>query len=329
MPGFTLVYTETEDEDSPQVAPRGRWRSAAELQRASCSRRWCRAADQHFHGAAPRFTEASLVKELEEKGIGRPSTYATILLDHSGSRLRRKKEGRFHPTDLGKRANELLVQSFPDILNVDFTARMETDLDEVEEGQREMLALLTEFYGPFKTDVEKSPRRDERLKRSEIPTELQCEKCGQTMVIKWGRNGEFSLAVAILECKTPKSSRAKKTAPSRLVLEPTTDEKCPTCGADLIFRRGRLVNFGPARAIRVQDHPSRELGHHLSETRLVALTERRSRRGSPFFGCSNYSAKGCDFVSWDRPIKEPCPDCGAPFLLKKQNRSVQAPLRFV
>jgi DNA topoisomerase-1 len=116
-------------------------------------------AEQHFTVPPPRFTEASLVKELEEKGIGRPSTYATILSTIQDRGYVEKKEGRFHPTDLGKRVNDLLVQSFPHVLNVDFTARMESDLDDVEDGQRNMLALLQEFYGPFKTDVEKATSR--------------------------------------------------------------------------------------------------------------------------------------------------------------------------
>ncbi|HNG00147.1 MAG TPA: DNA topoisomerase, partial [Pseudomonadota bacterium] len=323
FPGFTLIYTETEDEDSPQVDQGADGDRLPSLQQGELLKALSVAADQHFTVPPPRFTEASLVKELEEKGIGRPSTYATILSTIQDRGYVEKKEGRFHPTDLGKRVNELLVQSFPDILNVDFTAKMETDLDEVEEGQREMLALLTEFYGPFKTDVEKAHVEMKDLKKVEIPTELQCEKCGQTMVIKWGRNGEFLACSGYPECKNTKEFTRKKDGTIELVPEPTTDEKCPTCGADLIFRRGRFGEFWAcSRYPECKTTRPVSLGITCPKPGCGGfLTERRSRRGSPFFGCSNYSAKGCDFVSWDRPIKEPCPDCGAPFLLKKQNRS--------
>ena len=323
FPGFTLIYTETEDEDSPQVDQGADGDRLPSLQQGELLKALSVAADQHFTVPPPRFTEASLVKELEEKGIGRPSTYATILSTIQDRGYVEKKEGRFHPTDLGKRVNELLVQSFPDILNVDFTAKMETDLDEVEEGQREMLALLTEFYGPFKTDVEKAHVEMKDLKKVEIPTELQCEKCGQTMVIKWGRNGEFLACSGYPECKNTKEFTRKKDGTIELVPEPTTDEKCPTCGADLIFRRGRFGEFWAcSRYPECKTTRPVSLGITCPKPGCGGfLTERRSRRGSPFFDCSNYSAKGCDFVSWDRPIKEPCPDCGAPFLLKKQNRS--------
>jgi len=323
MPGFTLIYTETEDEDAPQAEPAADADRLPNLQQGELLKPQNVTAEQHFTVPPPRFTEASLVKELEEKGIGRPSTYATILSTIQDRGYVEKKEGRFHPTDLGKRVNELLVQSFPHVLNVDFTARMESDLDEVEEGQRNMLALLKEFYGPFKTDVEKAHVEMKDLKKVEIPTELTCEKCGQPMVIKWGRNGEFLACSGYPECKNTKEFTRSKDGTIELVPEPTTDEKCPTCGADLIFRRGRFGEFWAcSRYPECKTTRPVSLGITCPKPGCGGfLTERRSRRGSPFFGCSNYSAKGCDFVSWDRPIKEPCPDCGAPFLLKKQNRS--------
>lgn len=323
MPGFTLIYTESEDEDAPTAEPAVDGDRLPSLSQGELLKAQSVQAEQHFTVPPPRFTEASLVKELEEKGIGRPSTYATILSTIQDRGYVEKKEGRFHPTDLGTRVNGLLVESFPHVLNVDFTARMESDLDDVEEGQRNMLALLNEFYGPFKIDVEKAQIEMKDLKKAEIPTELVCEKCGQPMVIKWGRNGEFLACSGYPECKNTKEFTRTKDGTIELVPEPTTEEKCPTCGADLIFRRGRFGEFWAcSRYPECKTTRPVSLGITCPKPDCGGfLTERRSRRGSPFFGCSNYSAKGCDFVSWDRPIKEPCPDCGAPFLLKKQNRS--------
>lgn len=323
LPGFTVIYTETEDEDAPQSETATEADRLPNLRQGETLKTQNVTAEQHFTSPPPRFTEASLVKELEEKGIGRPSTYATILSTIQDRGYVEKKEGRFHPTDLGKRVNELLVQSFPHVLNVDFTAQMESDLDQVEEGQRDMQGLLRTFYEPFKTDIEKAHVEMKDLKKVEIPTELSCEKCGQPMVIKWGRNGEFLACSGYPECKNAKEFARKKDGGIELVPEPTTDEKCPTCGAGLVFRRGRFGEFW-ACSRYPECKTTRPLSLGIACPKPTCggfLTEKRSRRGSSFFGCSNYSAKGCDFVSWDRPVKEPCPDCNAPFLLKKVGRS--------
>src|SRR5262249_34479679 len=200
-------------------------------------------ADQHFTQPPPRFSEASLVKELEEKGIGRPSTYAAILSTIQDRGYVEKKEGRFHPTLLGTRVNELLVHSFPDILNVDFTAQMEEDLDKIEEGEMEMKGVLHLFYGPFKADLEKAQVEMKDLKREEIATDLSCEKCGKPMVIKWGRNGEFLACSGYPECKNTKEFLRTEDGKIELKPEPTTDEICETCGAQMVVKRGRFGSF--------------------------------------------------------------------------------------
>jgi len=160
--------------------------------------------EQHFTQPPPRFTEASLVKELEERGIGRPSTYASILSTIVDRGYIEKKEGRFFPTELGTLVNELLVESFPRIVNVDFTAHMEADLDEVEDGQRDWRELLGGFYEPFKDDVEHAKEHMRDVKREEIPTDFTCEKCGSPMVIKWGRNGSFLACQGYPDCRNTK-----------------------------------------------------------------------------------------------------------------------------
>ena len=147
--------------------------------------------EQHFTQPPPRFSEATLVKELEEKGIGRPSTYAAILSTIQDRGYAEKKEGRLHPTELGVMVNSLLVQSFPEIVSTDFTAQMEEQLDQVEEGNADWVKLLHRFYEPFKLDLEKAKIEMRDVKREEQPTDEICEKCGKGMVIKWGRNGHF------------------------------------------------------------------------------------------------------------------------------------------
>lgn len=324
-PGFTAVYSESQDEDrrpeessdSEEVGVR-----LPPLEKGESLKALDALPEQHFTQPPPRFTEASLIKELEERGIGRPSTYAAILSTVQDRGYVEKKEGRFYPTLLGTRVNELLVVSFPQIVSVDFTAKMENDLDCVEDGQENWLALLKRFYGPFKDHLDRAHVEMKDWKRIEIPTEIACEKCGKPLVVKWGRNGEFLACSGYPACKNTKEfvrDEEGKIAPKP---EPTTDEKCVTCGAEMVYRRGRFGEFWAcSRYPECKTTRPVSLGIMCPKPGCGGfLTEKRSKRGSPFYGCSNYSGKGCDFVSWDRPIKEPCPDCGTPFLLQKQTR---------
>ena len=325
--GFTAVYTEAQDEDAPATAEAasetdGEGEKLPSLTIGESLKVHGVEAEQHFTQPPPRFTEASLVKELEEKGIGRPSTYATILSTIQDRGYVEKREGRFYPTLLGTRVNDLLVQSFSRVLNVDFTAQMESDLDGIEDGGENMQALLSRFYIPFKVDLEKAVIEMKDWKRVEIPTEFNCEKCGQTMVVKWGRNGEFLACSGYPECKNTKEFIRNKEGALELKPEPTTDEVCTVCSAPMMHRRGRFGEFW-ACSRYPECKTTRPVSLGITCPRPGCggfLTEKRSRRGTSFYGCSNYSTTKCDFVSWDRPIKEPCPECGAAFLLKKQNR---------
>ena len=325
-PGFTAVYSESQDEDrrSDEAASDadGDGVRLPPLEKGEGLRTLNALPEQHFTQPPPRFTEASLIKELEERGIGRPSTYATILSTIQDRGYVEKKEGRFYPTLLGTRVNELLVASFPAVVNVDFTARMENDLDSIEDGQENWLALLKRFYGPFKDNLERAQVEMKDWKRVEIPTEIACEKCGKPLVVKWGRNGEFLACSGYPACKNTKEFVRDKDGKIEPKPEPTTDEKCATCGAQMVYRRGRFGEFWAcSRYPECKTTRPVSLGITCPKPGCGGfLTEKRSRRGSPFYGCSNYSSKGCDFVSWDRPIKEPCPDCGSPFLLQKQTR---------
>jgi len=274
--------------------------------------------EQHFTQPPPRFTEASLVKELEEKGIGRPSTYAAILSTIQDKEYVEKKENRFFPTDLGKIVNELLVEAFPKILDVEFTAHMEDELDEVEEGKMEWVKVLDEFYRPFKKSLSAAEKSMRDVKREEQPTDLVCEKCGSPMVIKWGRMGRFIACSGYPDCKNTKDF-IEKDGKIEVVEDLPTDENCPTCGKPMVNKRGRFGRF-----LACSDYPNCKTTRPITLKDVVCpqdgggLAERRTRFGKSFYGCVNYP--NCKFAAWDRPIPGPCPQCGKPYLLSKYSK---------
>jgi DNA topoisomerase-1 len=323
FPGYTAVYLEQETDD--EVAEK-----AAETDKLlpplaegdEVTLEQVR-PEQHFTQPPPRFTEASLVKELEDKGIGRPSTYAAILSTIVDRGYVDRRERRFFPTELGTLVNQLLVESFPEIVDSGFTAQMEQDLDKVEDGERNWRDLLGVFYKPFSADLEKAKEQMRDVKREEIPTDYTCEKCGSPMVVKWGRNGSFLACQGYPECRNTKEITRSADGTIEIVPEATTDEVCETCGAPMKVKRGRFGTFlACSRYPDCKTTKPISLGVSCPKDGCGGfLTEKRSRRGKVFFGCSNYAKTSCDFVTWDRPIPEPCPDCGAAFLVKKENRS--------
>jgi DNA topoisomerase-1 len=326
--GYTAVYSESAEETGEADGEDG---SLPELSEGETLKVHQVLPEQHFTQPPPRFTEASLVKELEEKGIGRPSTYANILSTIQDRGYVEKREGRFHPTTLGTKVNDLLVESFPDILDVTFTAQMEDGLDHVEDGSADWKRLLGDFYSPFKVDLEKAAVHMRDLKREETPTEYKCEKCGSMMVIKWGRNGEFLACSGYPECKNTREFTYGPNGEIELAPVPTTDEKCETCGAPMLVKRGRFGEFlACSRYPECKTTRPISLGVNCPRPNCGGfLTEKRSRRGKVFYGCSNYSKTGCDFVLWDRPIAEKCPQCGAAFLVKREKRREGARVRCV
>jgi DNA topoisomerase-1 len=285
-------------------------------------------ASQHFTQPPPRYSEATLVKELEKRGIGRPSTYASIVSTIQDKDYVAKDEGRkFRPTELGTVVTDLLVEHFRDILDVGFTAQMEERLDEVEEGNRNWVVLLHEFYGAFKEQLAAAEQNMKSVKREEIPTEIPCEKCGQAnLVIKWGRNGRFLACPRYPECKNTMEYNAKGGEPQpQVVIE--TEEPCPTCGRKMIVKSGRFGRFlacpGYPECKSVKPFPT---GVKCPQCNTGDLVERTSKRGKPFYSCSNYP--DCKYVLWNRPIPEPCPKCSHAFLLERvtsKRRTVSCP----
>ena len=270
---------------------------------------------QHFTQPPPRFSEATLIKELEEKGIGRPSTYATILSTIKGKEYVRLEKGRFMPTELGLMVNDLLVVSFPDILDIEFTAQMEENLDKVEEGEKGWVETLKEFYGPFQKDLEMAKVSMREIKIEKTPTDVLCERCGAKMVKRWGKRGYF------LACSTyPKCRYTREVEENQEKNGETTDARCERCGSPMVIKSGKFGRF-----LACSNYPTCKFTRAIDtgvpcpqEGCDGMIVERRTRKGRTFYSCSNYPK--CTFAVWDRPIPEKCPQCNYPFLVEKQGK---------
>jgi DNA topoisomerase-1 len=277
--------------------------------------------EQHFTQPPPRYNESSLVKEMEQRGIGRPSTYAAILETIQEKQYVEKIEKSFKPTHLGIVVTDELVKSFPREMDVAFTAGMEERLDDIEEGNAGWQAVLSDFYGTFKVDLAKAEEQMRNVKAQAIETEFTCEKCGEhKMVIKWGRNGEFLACPGYPECRNTMNFRRED---GKIVAEKeeevAVEDKCPQCGAAMVLKRGRFGRFlACTRYPECKGTKPLSIGVTCPKGCGGYITEKKSRRGKTFYGCSSYP--GCDFVSWDRPRNEDCPQCGSTYLLDKYSK---------
>ncbi|MHB1285277.1 MAG: type I DNA topoisomerase [Leptospirales bacterium] len=286
---------------------------------------------QHFTEPPPRYTEASLIKELEDKGVGRPSTYATILSTIQEREYVEKKEARFSPTDLGKSVNRLLVDSFPDLMSVKFTAKMEEELDQVEEGERGYRDVVGDFYEPFHRELEKAKKGGmTNLKKLEEPTDVPCPSCGSMMVRKWGRNGSYLACSSYPSCRTSRNY-VEEGGKIRIVEEETPEgEVCPVCTAPMTIKKGRFGTFlacsrYPECKTTKPWPPKAEAPVVLPEGDLPTcpecsspMTLKRGRFGT-FLACSGYPAcKGT------RPLPTglPCPvsGCGGELVPRRGKR---------
>jgi DNA topoisomerase-1 len=275
--------------------------------------------EQHFTQPPPAFSDATLVKALEEKDIGRPSTYAPIISTLSARKYITRDRGKFTPTELGTLVAKILLKQFSTIINEEFTAKMEADLDKVEEGTIEWHDLMRTFYSTFEVLLkEAEPYMLDMRKDIEGETGQICEKCGGKMIIKWGRHGKFLSCEKYPECKNAKPLAEDGSVREEVKLE----EKCPTCGADLIIKRGPYGDF-----IACSRYPdcryTRQIviktGVKCPDCGDGDVIERTFKRYRKFYGCSNYPK--CKFMVWDKPIAEKCPQCGADFLLEKWKKT--------
>ncbi len=275
---------------------------------------------QHFTQPPPRYTEGSLVKALEEENIGRPSTYATIVGTITSREYVARDRGRLAPTDLGEAVNRLLTGTFPDIFQVDFTARMEEELDEIEEGKQEWHRVVKDFWDPFRRDLEKAEKSSQKHKEKvEQTTEIACPNCGRMLVKKFGRRGPFLACPGYPECKY---TRPVDDAELPVPVEGT----CDLCGSPLVMRNGPYGRFiACSRRPECKFTKAVTLGIQCPECKQGELTERRTRRGKTFYGCNRYPE--CKFATWDRPRATPCPTCKAAFLVEKETKKEGLTLR--
>ena len=287
---------------------------------------------QHFTQPPPRYNEALLIRELEEKGIGRPSTYASIISTIQDRKYVEKVEGRFLPTETGKTVNEFLLKGFPDLLDTEFTSHMEEQLDEVEEGTKPWVAAVREFYTPFVKDLELAQGIPGPKDIVEPPTNLPCEKCGRMLEIKWGRNGKFLACPGYKDdppCKNTQNFEKLPDGTIKIVpkLEETTDEKCDKCSNPMVVKTGRFGKFLACSAYPdCKTTKPIALGVKCPQPDCGGdLVQKRTKKGRNFYSCSRYPQ--CEFALWDRPVNKPCPTCNASFLVEKiskqAGRSVQ------
>ncbi len=314
--GFTALYTEGTDDELEEAQTR----LPEGLKKGDTLIMMALLPEQHFTKPLPRFSEATLVKELESLEIGRPSTYAQIISTLQDKDYVGRNAGRFSPTDLGRTVNGILVQAFPDVFNVDFTARMEDELDQVENGEVGWVKVVEDFYGPFCRDLERAEGQRKQMKEAlQEETDRICEKCGNFFVIKWGRNGRFLACSGFPECRNTLPLEASEPEPS--------GEVCEKCGSEMAIRTGKNGRF-----LACSGYPD------CKNTRSIStgvpcpqkdcdgqLKERSSRRGRTFFSCGNFPK--CTYASWDRPLNLPCPMCEGPFLAEHTGRNGQTSVR--
>jgi DNA topoisomerase I len=346
-----------EDDDGSSVLPPLREGDTLQLRELK--------PEQKFTQPPPRYSEATLVKALEENGIGRPSTYASIISVIQARDYVNKIEGRFKPTVLGRMlVDRLLSPAFDDILDVEYTRNLEEDLDKIEEGTSNYAKTLSSFYKKFEKDLKRASKEMINLKEGVEPDpavacdkcgkpmvikagkfglflacsgypecentreletpeagadgegiEEACENCGKPMAMKRGRFGQFLACTGYPECKTTRKIITTKQGMTAAKPDQMLDEKCPKCESNLVLKQGRFGEFTAC-----SNYPACKYVKQKS-TGLVCpkdggdVVERKSRRGKVFFGCANYP--DCDFVLWNRPVLEPCPQCGEKFLIEK------------
>jgi DNA topoisomerase-1 len=316
FPGFMALYVESEDNHiSADKQAEAEEKKLPRLSEGEVLELLGLLPKQHFTQPPYRFSEATLIKELEEKGIGRPSTYATILSTIKGKGYVGMEKGKFFPTELGYLVNDLLVVNFPDILNIEFTALMEENLDKIEEGEKGWVETLKEFYLPFQKDLEMAKASMRDVKREQIPTDAICEQCGSKMVKRWGKRGYFLACSSYPECRYTRE--VEENSESQKV---ETDVRCEKCGSPMIIKNGKFGRF-----LACSNYPACKSTQSIhtgvrcpQEECEGMIAERRTRKGRTFYGCTNYPK--CTFALWDKPIPEKCPQCDYPFLIEKQGK---------
>ncbi|MFN5744885.1 MAG: type I DNA topoisomerase [Methylococcaceae bacterium] len=312
-PGFMSVYLEGKDDaaadDEEGFLPKLREGEVVDLVDII--------PGQHFTEPPPRYTEASLVKTLEEYGIGRPSTYASIISTLQQRLYVDLESKRFRPTDVGRIVNKFLTEHFTQYVDYNFTAHLEDDLDAVSRGEKSWIPLMRQFWGPFIALIDD---KDESLKRADVTHEEMdeaCPECGSKLSIRLGRNGRFVGCTHYPECKYTRNLKDDGPVAPPEVVEGRT---CPKCESDLVIKSGRYGKFigcsgyPSCKHIEPLEKPE-DTGVDCPECKKGTLTKRKSRFGKLFYSCSSYPS--CTYAVWNPPIKEPCPNCNWPLLTLK------------
>jgi DNA topoisomerase-1 len=328
FPGFMALYMSVDDQvasDSEQKKPKLPALSQGDILKLDKLD-----PKQHFTMPPPRFSEASLVKELEENGIGRPSTYASILSTIRGKGYVDLVKSYFRPSELGLIVNDLLVQNFPEVFDVEFTARMEENLDQVESKKINLQQVLSGFYKPFKKDLDSAVEGMLSVKGVGMPTELNCPDCKEPLRIKVGKNGHFLACSGYPECTYSSDYTRDEKGNVQAVAPPeeeVTDKNCEKCGMPMVVKRGRYGDFlacsGYPECKNTQSLNSNGSGKTIGiscpqKDCTGEIVERSSKRGKLFFGCNRFPE--CTFATWDKPIERECPDCEAKFLVQKTTK---------
>jgi DNA topoisomerase-1 len=306
--GFVRIYLEGRDDDVEEEAG-----TLPELTVGQILRLVELTPEQHFTEPPPRYTEASLVKALEEHGIGRPSTYSptiSTLMDRKYVRLDRK---RFHPEDVGIVVTDLLADVFPKVIDLGFTAEMEEDLDRIASGAKPWEPLVKTFFEEVEGTI---AERQEKVSRPEEATDELCPTCGEEteakLVRKWGRYGWFLSCSRYPDCKYRRNANQSAEQAAEQAEPELTDVPCPKCGKPMIKRSGR---FGPF--LGCSDYPKCKGIKNLGEQSYGTcpkcgqgeIVSKRTKRGKTFYSCNRYP--DCDFALWQAPLSQPCPSCGS------------------
>ena len=275
--------------------------------------------EQHFTEPPPRFSEASLVKALEEYGIGRPSTYASIISTLQSREYVDMDKKRFIPTDVGRIVNKFLTEHFTQYVDYDFTAHLEDDLDAISRGEKKWVPLMKKFWKPFKALVDDKDKNVDRKDVTHEAIDEKCPKCGGPLSIRLGRRGRFIGCDAYPDCDYTRNLNEDANSEPEVI----EDRKCPDCGSDLIIRHGRYGKFigcssyPDCKHIEPLEKPQ-DMGVECPECKQGNMFKRKSRNGKIFYSCGRYP--DCKYAVWNEPLNEACPDCGWPMLTLKTTK---------
>lgn len=312
-PGFMSVYQESVDDAKPAD---DKDRLLPPLKEGDVVKLVKLLPEQHFTEPPPRYAEASLVKSLEEHGIGRPSTYASIISTLQAREYVTMDKRRFFPTDVGRIVNKFLTEHFTQYVDYDFTAKLEDDLDAISRGEKKWIPIMKKFWKPFKELVVDKDKNVDRKDVTHEAMEEKCPKCGGDMAIRLGRRGRFIGCNSYPECDYTRNVNEDADSEPEVI----EDRKCPECESDLIIRSGRYgkfigcSNYPNCKHIEPLEKP-KDMGVKCPECHNHNMLMRKSRNGKIFYSCADYPK--CKYAVWNEPLKQACPDCAWPMLTLK------------